>query len=406
MTGLRRLAPKLSHLLVSVLLLAVATQQALHRAFSKKSISRHELKQGEITYFQPPSLPYAEEMVNFIGRHQNPSDCQSAKFLVWRWRPVECGMGSDLHVMTVALAAALATQRVLVLHPGTEYPWTPWAIDSKCPTHNLDCFTKPLSHCELTTADMRFENVAELSPAQLDAAITLTTSPTTTTPNSAPDHSPRVLMFSRDQDFLDRYRGLIPPQFSGKLGSTWVTMNNIVSLSHWRAVGIAYILRWNGGFDYRIRSAISEMLPTASLPPCITVHIRHGDKKAEMKLLPLSDYIAAVKKMKEDYPELRHIDTIFLTTDDGAVVDQVGQYPEFHFIVTDHSRNDKISYGELARREGYNITMHAFIDLELALQCRGFVVTTASNWSRLIEELRMIRGKWNTPWIDLIPGTW
>jgi hypothetical protein len=55
---------------------------------------------------------YADEIMQFLMKHQYPRDCSNKKFLAYRL--TRQGIGSDLHVMTWALGVALDTDRILV----------------------------------------------------------------------------------------------------------------------------------------------------------------------------------------------------------------------------------------------------------------------------------------------------
>ncbi len=58
-----------------------------------------------------------------IWRHQNPTRCDNKKFLLYVMLGWANGIGSTLHVATVALRAALDTDRILVLYPTPNHLW-------------------------------------------------------------------------------------------------------------------------------------------------------------------------------------------------------------------------------------------------------------------------------------------
>jgi hypothetical protein len=56
-----------------------------------------------------------EEAQKLLYQHQNPENCSQARYLLWRMHG--SGVGSDLHVMSAALATAITLGRVLIYHP-------------------------------------------------------------------------------------------------------------------------------------------------------------------------------------------------------------------------------------------------------------------------------------------------
>ena len=67
---------------------------------------------GETTYG-------LEEAIEAIYKHQHPSDCSKAKYLINRaW---EQGFGSELHVTGVGLATAMNLNRIYIMHPNQKY---------------------------------------------------------------------------------------------------------------------------------------------------------------------------------------------------------------------------------------------------------------------------------------------
>jgi len=75
-------------------------------------ISRFDFMHGETTYG-------LEEAIEAIYKHQHPSDCSKAKYLINRaW---EQGFGSELHVTGVGLATAMNLNRIYIMHPNQKY---------------------------------------------------------------------------------------------------------------------------------------------------------------------------------------------------------------------------------------------------------------------------------------------
>jgi hypothetical protein len=67
-------------------------------------------------------LPHSLKAQQAIWEHQNPTDCTTKKFLLYRNPRLgegSHGVGSILHLQTVMLLLALNTGRILAEVPGT-----------------------------------------------------------------------------------------------------------------------------------------------------------------------------------------------------------------------------------------------------------------------------------------------
>lgn len=134
----------------------------------------------------------------------------------------------------------------------------------------------------------------------------------------------------------------------------------------------------------------------------ITVHIRWGDKGDEMKLLPIGDYIAGVEQILQQRREDDGVQSsddvhIFLATEDPRAIAEFRRAsPSSWTIYVDQYFHEMLPH----RREQYNGSplmsqdlngrpgLVALGSLLVALEANDFVLTTASNWSRLMNELR------------------
>lgn len=157
----------------------------------------------------------------------------------------------------------------------------------------------------------------------------------------------------------------------------------------------------------------------------ITVHIRWGDKDGEMKLVPIQNYTDAVQQILDERKKkkaMRHhhvakkatlvIDDgsdddddgvhIFLSTEDPEAVKQfLSVKPKEWNVYLDQYYTEMLPY----RKEMGNVfnvnsfySSHKKINgrnglialgsLLVAMEATDYVLTTASNWSRLINELR------------------
>ena len=139
----------------------------------------------------------------------------------------------------------------------------------------------------------------------------------------------------------------------------------------------------------------------------VSVHVRWGDKGREMALRPINEYVEAVKNVTKYTGEALDV---FLTTEDAKAVAAFRQAaPEnWNVIVYDAAvSSDKVLYGRHGmadqarnhKESGY----HSLIALVLAMQADAFVITSGSNWSRLMEELCL--GRDLEPRCDIVDVT-
>jgi len=347
-----------------------------------------------------PFSPLAYEMY----RHQ--SDC-SKPLANFRYRN-RFGLGSDLHVWTQALCNSMDDGFRVV----TEFPWIFF--------HNETCHRQ--SNHDKTS------NKAELSPMVCYF------------PNSelrCPDDASQVESGNITKKL---YKGAGQISRLCQQARSYSTLDGTprnVTFEDVRAAGIEYL------FGTGVSPAIVEeaerqvQLVFASyhkegiprdgrlVPPnLITVHVRWGDKKAEMRLVQMKEYIEAVKEIvnKRDQKSNGRDDEsihIFLATEDPEAVTAFHEQAQPNWkIYVDQYFQDLLEH----RNPEYNGNPKMTKELEgspgvialgsllLAMEANDFVLTTASNWSRLMDELRknILNPRCNncTTMIDLRYGTW
>jgi hypothetical protein len=134
----------------------------------------------------------------------------------------------------------------------------------------------------------------------------------------------------------------------------------------------------------------------------ITVHIRWGDKKQEMKLVPMADYIKAIQKVldgrsKTQTGEDSNEANIFLATEDPSAVEAFRQLapPEWNIYLDQYyiemlpHRIDEFNGNpKMSKHLNGRTGLVALGSLLVAMEANDFILTTASNWSRLLDRLR------------------
>jgi hypothetical protein len=133
----------------------------------------------------------------------------------------------------------------------------------------------------------------------------------------------------------------------------------------------------------------------------VTVHVRWGDKvtSREMKFMPIEDYIDAVKSLAKQRNSSDAV-SVYLATEDPKAVQQfqeksppdwniyVDQY--FH-EVKKHRQMDKELWNQAvatSKETKGRAGLLTLASLLVAMEANDYVLTTASNWSRLMNELR------------------
>jgi hypothetical protein len=83
-----------------------------------------------------------------IWRHQHPSSYENQKFLVYVMLDWETGIGSTIHVTTIALGMALETGRILVLYPTPNLSWVKGVFCEDYDTLDT-CYVEPITSCSV-----------------------------------------------------------------------------------------------------------------------------------------------------------------------------------------------------------------------------------------------------------------
>lgn len=167
----------------------------------------------------------------------------------------------------------------------------------------------------------------------------------------------------------------------------------------------AIALRPNDKFLALMRREIEQYLPLPS--SFLAFHVRHADKYREMKLLPLSDYVVEAKKLRTTFfPTVR---SAFVTTEDDAVIRDARNSTEFDFWWTKNKRLNT-RFTSSANTLGHLSEMRiSFLNLFLSLESDAMVITSKSNWSRMMNELWLVAGKCKQLVLDMNrdnPGQW
>ncbi|KAG2428751.1 hypothetical protein HXX76_011453 [Chlamydomonas incerta] len=331
------------------------------------------------------TLPLTMEAQREIYANQNPEDCSKAKYLVYHVVPN--GVGAVIHVAGVALQIALDLQRVYVEASGTFLTDSPQCGDSR----TLDsCYFLPFSKCKPTAAQLR------------DA-------PHLASTRGKEQSDKPVLTVMHDA--IVEVRAQAPLRFLERLNQT--DMDPRKWYYWWRAQAAAYMLRPNEATLKEIERRKKTMIAgPAPAPGCISVHVRHGDKGVEAQTFDDQVYDKTAAKLHGLDPD-RFSDRLWVSTEDPSTISYfatngttaAGNKWQTGYIAGTPRKPDrnKANLAYMAEIGYYEEVLNALTNLDLALECDGFVGSIYSNWVRLIDEMRStIRCKADAVFVDVV----
>lgn len=244
-----------------------------------------------ILRFSQNLLPLTKEVQRAISEHQNPPlhSCSLKKFVVGGSLEGQ-GLGSVIHIAGFWLAAAMEHDRILIWHTtqgGSIF------VDEGCGTgeeySNLDCL---------------FEKISTCGPQHVTEANSIT---------------PYAWGPTEEMPLLNSWE--VPSMFTQMMQDSYPHIAfSVDGLKYWwRAQATAYIARMNArtrevlgrlrldpsmhNAFVRIDDKVQKLNMPFPLPPgTIDMHVRHGDKGAEMRLVPFRDYVLAAETFVNQNP--------------------------------------------------------------------------------------------------------
>lgn len=136
------------------------------------------------------------------------------------------------------------------------------------------------------------------------------------------------------------------------------------------------------------RKAIVDVFGNEGIPnELITVHVRWGDKAEEMKLVTAAEYFAAIENFAAAF--MMADPHIYISTEEPAALEKIQQQLNLHGKTWKlHHYSPLIATSaSVGHRNGPN-GKNALIALLLAMEAKYYILTTGSNWSRIMNELR------------------
>lgn len=321
-----------------------------------------------------------------IWMHQHPSSCHDKKFLVYEALGRDHGIGSVVHVLSIALQAALNMDRILLLAPQPQFEWVQGHYCEGMETLD-ECYFEPLSSCTILDAlgdaqELNIETYTNNSARVLRSAV-------------MPMGSNLLPFLMNDTPLM--FHSLLK---SGSVSSKFYYW--------WRAQSSAYLirptLRTVRELDRRRESVFRGQRIE---PGTISVHVRHGDKWKENKLEDDSTFFRKAEALVAAQQQVLQR-RVFLSTEDHQTVRFFGQQRNWTVQYTEVKREADPNTGpeDFAAKIGWDEEfLNSLLSLQLALDCDGFVGAMTSNWNRLIDELRStVRCRHHRVFVDVVQG--
>ncbi|WIA43713.1 hypothetical protein OEZ86_010141 [Tetradesmus obliquus] len=293
-----------------------------------------------------------------------------------------------------ALAWAMAEGRVLLLD--YESPWTRGSPRSYCQGGALaldECYFEPVSSCSLRDAygpDVVAAWGSSLQVDLLDAARKRL-------------HGDKIFFNA----VINRNEySRVPPQADAFVKNVirGVKIGGIISEMFWfRAVATSYIMRLNSKTLQVVNTLRHNFFKDHVIGPgTVSVHIRRGDKTriGEMKFVKESTYQNYAQALHTANTDVLNQSAFVSTEDPTALKILAENMTSWAIQYTSVPRNNHGGNSPFATAPTTE-AMRAFLNLDLALECDGWVGTLGSMWSVLTERLRATaRCKADKPYAD------
>ena len=357
-------------------------------------------------------LDLHSSMAKRIAAHQSSCDIPEA---IFPWRNKAAGIGSDLTLWSYGICRGMQLGQRLI----SPRPWIHWSQVS-CPINDNSSMT-----CYFPRSEDLCTTVNEQALAKKDNS-------------SRPPRS--QLRIEQDGRVRDECWSLLQQE----------------NLTKKEFVGSATEFLFSSVSSRVVDSAVERLPlvfpPHGIVPPnMITVHIRWGDKGTEMDLVSIHSYIDAchqiLQRRRHQLQRLRNQVTgsqggtnqtnladsipiytnhsgsskdgdpvhIFLATEDPTAVQAMRANMPSHWklyvdpYVQEFSQYRQKGFGgnaHMTKAQRGTPALAGLASLLIAMEANDFVLTTASNWSRLMNDLRrfIVQQHFSNTVIDLRPN--
>lgn len=298
-----------------------------------------------------------------IWAHQHPTTCEDKQFLIVP--TYNSGLGSVIHTYGQILQLAMDSNRILFMAEKIDSDW----IDEPfCSIHSLACYFDQITNCSLSSV-LQQKSYTVIQP----------------TTNLTAYQSVPFLYMQLTISFLRSTRTNLPLLLQSFLKDQPLTDEQ--KLLYWRIQSSTFLTRLNARTNQWIQHYEAENCPHCSSSYDLSIHVRHGDKASEMKLVYADSYNLLIKYMclltNTTQP------TIYINSDDDRTLQSILSHPyPFVYMKDAYRINGSAQRIKLLP----NITLISFANLKHQLRAHHIIGTFGSNWNRLIFELHSTVG--------------
>ncbi|EPS42347.1 hypothetical protein H072_3662 [Dactylellina haptotyla CBS 200.50] len=348
--------------------------------------------------------PLTKWAQQYIYDHQHPKSCKGKKFYVLEEKATWYGLGAAIRVVFRELELAISNDRILVLDPAN--PPGGNLMSKDCAAHrgknaSLECIIEDITSCASYVTEEN--SVRELSIAGVPGG-----------------------------------NKFVPPlpaaAFLTYMKETGMQLTGAVLRYWWHAQMYGYLFRPNKatlarmvemrmdkdthkGIDTNVwvdgEPKPIKKFPFPLPPSTASIHIRHGDKAIEGRLISTRDYIVAAERFILRNPILWR-KRAFVTTEDPSAITEIRNTTGVNPVPTSFAnQNWTWFYSDIPRFDGspfqnfrlsQNRTDALIIhitQLWMAIECDTFVGNRNSNWNKLIDSIRcVLMDKCRAPYLD------
>jgi hypothetical protein len=339
-----------------------------------------------------------------LYRHQFPQTCEGRKYLVSSGNEELAGLGSHIHIATVHMAIAIIQNRIFIWEPWAGYIYTDadtcddppdfvppgYTPKLKPPPGAMgsggwvSCFFRSPTNCTLAHATAPGVDAEHLGTGGIGMQWGI-----------YPDTVPQAFAAMWEKNGMPMDKGMLKYWWRGQVAA-FLTRFHPRALEKLRALRVQtskFMLNATGrtgNSTWLTNAAASLPLPRGT----VSIHIRHGDKSKEMKLVPTSRYLQAAEDLVEMNP-FGYQRTAFMSTEDPSAIEEM--------VASSHSERWRWLWWDVPRINSNGpeqlvalnmkrgeLTFIWWLQLFIALEADGWVGTRGSNWNRLIDELRCV----------------
>jgi hypothetical protein len=338
-------------------------------------------------HFPPEALaPLTGKTQEYLYKHQHPISCDNQRYLISKGSDYDAGLGSHVHTSGMHFALAIEFDRIFLWAHDVAQLYTD---EETCGTNkqNLECFFRAPSNCTLIDAYKDGSNTIEVRYAE-----------------AATDHKVKIT--------------ITPTVFQHMWKETLLPISVHEMKYWWRAQSVAYLMRFRKESIALLRRLRTEpekiivypddekkersqlMKKAFPLPQgTVNLHVRHGDKGNEMHLVLDKKYYDEAESLVLHAPFSYHR-AAFVSTEDPSTIEyakSIDNRPNINhgwqYIWYDVPRINSNGADQLEKistiKRGV-LTHIWWLQLFMSLECDAWIGTRASNWNRLIDELRCI----------------